>query len=508
MERSSKYNMQEILINIEAGERRVAILRDKKLEWYFVERISEKRIVGNVYKGSVNSVLNGMGAAFVDCGLEKNGFLYVDDITAPLIEDEDSGFFFPAHGNKHRNSKTKISEVIKKGQDVLVQITKEQLGTKGARLTTHISLPGRYLVLMPTSKRIGVSRRIADDEERRRIKALLREIKLPKDTGLIARTAAKGCNKRELLRDANYLIDVFKKISLASTKQKSPVLLFEEFDIGFKIVRDFLSDDTAKVIVDDIQEFKRLKVFIAKIAPKYRNKLTFHKDPVHLFEKHSVEKEIDKLFERKIYLKCGGYITIEQTEGMIAIDVNSGRFTGKKNLEDTIYKVNKEAAEEVARQLRLRDIGGIVIIDFIDMDIPAHKKEVYSILQSALKKDKAKTNLISFSELNIVEMTRQRVRKSLESVSYTNCTYCGGKGIVKSDTAIVTSALRKTKSFLKVKKPRRASVEIIVHPRIAQRLVNTDSAAVDKLKQVFNRRITVVADDALHIEEINIKAAN
>ena len=500
--------MQEILINIEAGERRVAILRDKKLEWYFVERIAEKRIVGNVYKGSVSSVLNGMGAAFVDCGLEKNGFLYVDDITAPLIEDEDSGFFFPAHGLKHRNAKTKISEVIKKGQDVLVQITKEQLGTKGARLTTHISLPGRYLVLMPTSKRIGVSRRIGEDEERRRIKTLLHEIKLPKDVGLIARTAAEGCNKRELVRDATYLLDVYKKISSVSKRQKSPVLVFEEFDIALKIVRDFLSDDTAKVTVDEIREFKRLKAFIGKIAPKYRNKLRFHKDPVQLFEKHNVEKEIDKLFERKIYLKCGGYITIEQTEGMIAIDVNSGRFTGKKNLEETIYRVNKEAAEEVARQLRLRDIGGIVIIDFIDMDIPPHKKEVYSILQNALKKDKAKTNLISFSELNIVEMTRQRVRKSLESGSYTNCAYCGGKGIVKSDSAIVISALRKIKSFLKVRRPHKMSIEIIVHPRIAQRLVTNDSAAVDNLKKVFNRRIAVVSDDTLHIEEIKIKAVN
>ncbi len=500
--------MQEILINIEAGERRVAILRDKKLEWYFVERIAEKRIVGNVYKGSVSSVLNGMGAAFVDCGLEKNGFLYVDDITAPLIEDEDSGFFFPAHGSKHRNSKTKISEVIKKGQDVLVQITKEQLGTKGARLTTHISLPGRYLVLMPTSKRVGVSRRIKEDEERRRIKALLHEIKLPKDVGLIARTAAEGCNKRELVRDATYLLDVYKKISSASKRRKSPVLVFEEFDIALKIVRDFLSDDTTKVIVDEIQEFKRLKAFIGKIAPKYRNKMSFHKDHVQLFEKHNVEKEIDKLFERKIYLKCGGYITIEQTEGMIAIDVNSGRFTGKRNLEETIYKVNKEAAEEVARQLRLRDIGGIVIIDFIDMDVSSHKKEVYSILQNALRKDKAKTNLISFSELNIVEMTRQRVRKSLESGSYTNCAYCGGKGIVKSDSAIVISALRKIKSFLKVRRPRKMSIEIIVHPRIAQRLVTNDSAAVDKLKKVFKRRITVVSDDTLHTEEIKIKAVN
>ncbi len=500
--------MQEILINIEAGERRVAILREKKLEWYFVERISKKRIVGNVYKGAISSVLNGMGAAFVDCGLEKNGFLYVDDITAPLIEDEDSGFFFPANGHKHRTHKTKISEIVKKGQDVLVQITKEPLGTKGARLTTHISLPGRYLVLMPTSKKIGVSRRIKDDDERKRIKALLQSIRLPKDTGVVARTAAQGCGKKEFTRDIKYLLDTYNKISAAAKKQKSPVLLFEEFDIALKVLRDFLSDDTTRVVVDEIHEFKRLKGFVSKITPSYRNKLRLHKEPVSLFEKYNVEKEIDKLFERKIYLKCGGFITIEQTEGMIAIDVNSGRFTGKKNLEDTIFKVNKEAAVEIARQLRLRDIGGIIIIDFIDMEISSHKKEIYSLLQNALEKDKARTNIISFSELNIVEMTRQRVRKSLQSVSYENCPYCDGRGMVKSDSAIAISALRKIKSVLKSGRSRRLRVEVVVHPRIAQRLVNDDSAAIEKLKRVFKRRISIVSDDTLHVEDVNIRTVN
>jgi ribonuclease G len=494
--------MQDILINIEAGERRVAILRDKKLEWYFVERIKEKRIAGNVYKGIVTSVLNGMGAAFVDCGLEKNGFLYVDDIIPQEIDDEDAE---PQERIKsHRKHNTKISDVVKKGQDVLVQVEKESLGTKGARLTTHLSLPGRYLVLMPTSKRNGVSRKIKDDKERARIRTIINNIKLPSNMGLVARTAAEGCDKRDFVRDANYLLDIYNKIHKASKKEKAPVLLFEEFDIGLKIIRDFLSDDTSTVMVDEKQEFRRLKAFTQRIIPKYRNRIAFHNGNIPLFEKYNVEKEIDKLFERKIFLKCGGYITIEQTEGMIAIDVNSGRFTGKRNLEDTIFKVNKEAAEEIARQLRLRDIGGIVIIDFIDMESHNRRKEILSLLTNALKKDKARTNIISFSELNIVEMTRQRVRKSLESVSYKNCPYCAGKGMVKSDEAMVTFVLRKLKSFIKTNRKKQI-VEVYVHPRIAQRLVNQDAPAIDNLKRILRRRVSVVADDALHVEEIRIK---
>ena len=496
--------MQDILINIEAGERRVAILRDKKLEWYFVERITEKRIVGNVYKGVVTSVLNGMGAAFVDFGLEKNGFLYIDDIIPQEIEDEDAEPLPKEKAKRHHNHSTKISDIVKKGQEVLVQVEKEPLGTKGARLTTHISLPGRYLVLMPTSKRHGVSRKIKDDKERLRIKTILNEIKLPEEMGLVARTAAEGCDKRDFLRDVSYLLDTYNRIHKASKKETAPALLFEELDLGLKIIRDFLNQDTLSVVVDEKQEFKRLKVFTQRIVPKYRNKVNFHNDNVPLFEKHNVEKEIDKLFERKIFLKCGGYITIEQTEGMIAIDVNSGRFTGKRNLEDTIFKVNKEAAEEIARQLRLRDIGGIVIIDFIDMESSARRKETLFILQNALKKDKARTNIISFSELNIVEMTRQRVRKSLESVSYENCPYCQGKGMVKSDEAMVTSVLRNLKSFIKSNRKKQL-IEVHVHPRIAQRLVNQDALAIDSLKRLFRRRISVVSDDTLHIEESRIK---
>ena len=498
--------MQDILINIGAGERRVAILRSKKLEWYFVEKVSEQRIVGNVYKGKVSAVLNGMGAAFIECGLEKNGFLYIDDIVAPKTDGIDSDEVDSDQKNKRPDSNQKITDILKKNQDIMVQVTKEEIGTKGARLTSHISLPGRYLVLMPFSKRIGVSRKIRDDDERKRIKSVLHEIKLPKDMGLVARTAAVGGTKRDFIRDVRYLLSIYNSINRLEKKEKAPKLIFEEHDIALKIMRDFVNDETSNVYVDDKHEFNRIRSFTNKITPQYKNKIKLYTDITPLFEKHDIEKEIAKLFERKIYLKCGGYITIEQTEGMIAIDVNSGRFTGKKNLEDTIFRVNQESAEEIARQLRLRDIGGIVIIDFIDMEVKAHRDKIFSLLNQALRKDKARTNIISFSELNVVELTRQRVRKSLESSSYENCPYCHGKGMVKSDEAMVTSALRKVKEFLKTNKAKRMTVEVIAHPRIAKRLVNEDAKAIDKLKKAFRRRISITSNDEFHVEDIEIKA--
>ncbi|NQT90277.1 MAG: Rne/Rng family ribonuclease [Candidatus Omnitrophica bacterium] len=501
--------MHEILINLEAGERRVAILSSGKLEWYFVERITERRIVGNIYMGRVNSVLNGMGAAFVECGLEKNGFLYVDDITAPVTGDEDDDLGASeeiARPHKKVPSNAKISDLIKKDQEIMVQIVKEGLGTKGARLTTHISLPGRYLVFMPTLKRVGVSRKIRDVKERQRIRSVLRELKLPDNMGLVARTAAVGCGKDEFLRDVRYFQDTYNRIKKLAKSKPAPSLIFEELDLSSKVMRDYLSDDTTKVIIDDKQEYKKVKSFTARIARKFTNRVVFYKGETPLFEKHKVEKDIDKLFERKIFLRCGGHITIEQTEGMVAIDVNSGKFTGKKNLEETISKVNREAAEEVARQLRLRDIGGIVIIDFIDMEMARHRKEVFSILQSALRKDKAKTNIISMSELNIVEMTRQRVRRSLESTSYQNCPNCAGKGMVKSADTVAIVALRKLKTYLKTHRAR-ATTEVTVHPLVAQRLVNEDAPSLDYIRRKFRRHVSVVADDKLHIEGVNIAPA-
>lgn len=518
--------MQEILINIEAGERRVAILSSKRLEWYFVERIPEKRTVGNIYKGKVNSVLDGMGAAFVDCGFERNGFLYVSDIIAPApeSEEEDLEFFFPQNQTRQDNSnpkpisdsrysrrdnriseQVKISEIIKKGEDILVQVTKEELGRKGVRLTTHLSLPGRYLVLMPTSKRIGVSRRIKDGQERLRIRNTLQEFKLPKEMGLVARTAAVGCSKREFARDLNYLLNTYNSINRLAKQEQAPALLFEELDLSLKIIRDFLGEDTAKIIIDDKEEYKKLKHFTAKIAPKFGNRIYLYREDLPLFERYDIEKKIDRLFESKIFLKCGGYITIEQTEGMVAIDVNSGKFTSKRSLEDTVFKVNCEAAEEIARQLRLRDVGGIVIIDFIDMESRQHRKEVFSILQNALKKDRARTHIVSMSELDIVEMTRQRVRRSLESVSYQNCPYCEGKGRVKSAATMTIIALRKLKAFLRSHKARRGSVELLVHPFVAQRLVKEDSPSLDFIRRSFKRQISVVADDSLHIEDSRIE---
>jgi ribonuclease G len=357
---------------------------------------------------------------------------------------------------------------------------------------------------MPSSKRIGISRKIRNDDERQKIKAILRELKLPQDMGFVARTAAEGSTKRDLQKDVDYLRYTYERIRRLAREKTAPSLLFEELNLSARAIRDFLTEDTAKVIIDEKQEFKRIRQFTARIAPQLKNKISLYKEHVPLFEKYGVEKEIDKLFERKIFLKCGGYITIEQTEGMVAIDVNSGRFTSKKNLEETVFKVNCEAAEEVARQLRLRDVGGIVVIDFIDMETREHRNQVFSILQNALKKDRAKTQIVSLSELDIVEMTRQRIRRSLESASYQNCPYCEGKGMVKSAATMSIVALRQLRKFLRGHRARNVPVELSVHPYVAQRLVKEDAPALDILRKTFKRRISVVADDKLHTEEVKI----
>ncbi|MFH1645650.1 MAG: Rne/Rng family ribonuclease [Candidatus Omnitrophota bacterium] len=498
--------MQEILINIEAGERRVAVLREGKLEWYFVERVSGKRIVGNIYKAKVSSVLNGMGAAFIDCGLGKNGFLYVSDLVSPVVgEDFEDGLMPPVENVAIPDKdKVKITDMLKKDQDIMVQIVKEGIGTKGPRLTSQISLAGRYLVLMPSLKRIGVSRKIRDNQERQRIKKILQSLKLPSSVGVVARTAASGYGKKEFQKDSKYLIETYKKINGSYQELQAPSLLFEELDLSLSTIRDFLNEETKTIVVDDKAEYNKIRQFVNNISSGFSTKIRFHTEELSLFEKFGLEKEIDKLFERKIYLKCGGYIIIEQTEGMITIDVNSGKFTGKKNLEETVFKVNCEAAQEIARQLRLRDAGGIVVIDFIDMHSQEHRRELFSTLENSLKKDKAKTNIISLSELDIVEMTRQRVRRSLESVSYRSCSHCEGRGIVKSSETMVITALRKLNSFLKTNRLKRAPIELIVHPDIAGRLVNQDAASLDILRKKFKKQITVVSDDSLHIEDVKI----
>ena len=494
---------KEILINVEPQEKRLAILENKILEEFSVERIGEKKLVGNVFKGRVSTVVPAVKAAFVSLGLEKNGYLYLADIVGLGMDfeslDKEEEELKPPKGIQPHQS---IDQLVKKGQEVLVQITKEPFGTKGARLTTHISLPGRYIVLLPFDRHLGISRRISDDKERARLKEILRGLEVPKEMGVIIRTAGVGQSKRELGRDLKYLLGIWRKIKIGAAKKQSPAQLHEEYDLTLRVARDYLTEDVEKLIIDNRDEYRKIQHFLSAVAPHLRAKVELYEGDIPLYDRKMIEKEVEKIFERKVPLKCGGHIVIEPTEGLVAIDVNSGKFTEKKSLEETAFAVNMEAAREVARQIRLRDLGGIIVIDFIDMMQAGHRRKVFEALIDSLKRDKAKTDVSPLSEICLVEMTRQRMRRSVESMSFRECPYCQGKGLIKSVSTVSIQALRKVKKYLKEMKKKQ--VELHVNPEVTSRLFNEDRPAIESIERTFHARIIVKADPLLHVEEIKL----
>jgi ribonuclease G len=495
---------KEILINIEPQEKRLAVLEDKVLEEFSVERHCEKRVVGNVFKGRVSSVVPAVKAAFVGLGLEKNGYLYLADVVGlgmdfESLDKEEEEKKTQRHRQRHHQS---IDQLLKKGQEVLVQVTKEPFGTKGARLTTHISLPGRYIVLLPFDRHLGISRRISDDKERARLKEILRGLDVPSDMGVIIRTAGIGQSKRELARDLKYLLGLWRKIKIGAARKSAPALLHEEYDLTLRVGRDYLTEDVEKLTIDSRDEYRKIQHFLSAVAPHLRQKVELYEGEIPLFDRKMIEKDVEKLFERKVPLKCGGYIIIEPTEGLVAIDVNSGKFTEKKSLEETAFAVNMEASREIARQIRLRDLGGIIVIDFIDMMQASHRRRVFEALNDALKRDKAKTDVSPLSELCLVEMTRQRMRRSVESMSFRECPYCQGRGLIKSVSTVSIQALRKVKKYLKETKKKQ--VELHAHPEVATRLFNEDPPAIESIERHFRAKINVKADPLLHVEDIKL----
>lgn len=499
---------REILINIEPQEKRIAVIEDKKLEEFYVERQDAERLVGNIYKGVVETVVPAIGAAFVNIGLGKNGFLYVQDLK-PLDYEKMSEIIDKPYvyegiiGNHKATGSLDIKKMFKAGQEVLVQVVKEPLGKKGPRLTTHVSLPGRYLVLLPCDNHLGISRRIQDSKERARLKELLKGLNVPNNIGLIVRTAASGCTKREFLQDLRFLTNLWRKIK-ACLKKPSPASIHEEYDLVLRIIRDNFTAETNKLLVDSKEEYKRVMRFLSIFSPSLRSRVQFYRSDLALFEKSGVEDEITKIYDRKVPLRSGGYLMIEPTESLVAIDVNSARFIGKKDPEENAYMVNLEAAREIARQIRLRDIGGIIIIDFIDMKLPKHKQKVFTVLQEVLKRDHAKTDISAVSELGLVEMTRQRVRRSLESVVYQSCPYCQGKGLVKSAATMAILALKKIKKMLQTKG--RKAVYVFAHPDVASHLVNENRQSIYNLENRHNVKILIKSDSTLHMQEVKIES--
>jgi ribonuclease G len=494
---------REILISMDANETQVAILEEGRLEEYYIERSDESRMFGNIYKGKVKTVIPGMGAAFVDLGTKKDGFLYVADaMKSPL--DLDAEFDEAEHAREHQRERVKsIDQVLKIGQEVIVQIVKEPIGNKGPRLTTHFSIPARYLVMMPGDEKIGVSRRIEERKERERIRQIFRqELDFPKGVGFIVRTAAEGKSEREFQRDIRYLTRLWKRIHGSISHGKAPCIIHQELTLVERIIRDHFNEDTDKIVVDHQEVFKKLQKFLGIYLPNQTLEVNLHREHMPLFEKYNIEKAIERTFQKNVYLKSGGHIVIEQTEGLVAIDVNTGKFTGHRNLEETVFKNNMEAALEVARQLRLRDVGGIIIIDFIDMERHEHRKTLFRTFSEAVRKDRAKTNILKISELGLVEMTRQRIRPSLESAVYNTCPYCEGKGTVKSATTMAIQTIKELRKAIGLTNGR--TVNVYVHPKVSERLLNHEQRTIHQLEKSTRSRIYIFPDGNLHMEDVNI----
>lgn len=498
-----------ILISRQANEIRVAILEDGKVEELYMEREDQIRMFGNIYKGRVKTVIPGIGASFVDLGTQKDGFLYVADaLQDPLDEDtfDDDDLEESSRRNnkkRRRNNKMKsIDEVLSVGQEIIVQIVKESIRNKGPRLTTHFSIPARYLVMMPGESKVGISRKIENREERDRIRAIFDKITIPEGVGFIVRTAGEGKSEKEFIRDIKYLTRLWDNIKEPMRTQKAPSLVHAELDLVERIIRDHLTEETVKIVTDNKNVFGKVKRFLGLYVAGQKIRVEHYDGNQSLFDKFRVEKEIDQTFQRNVYLKSGGHIVIEPTEGLVAIDVNTGKFTGTKNLEETVYRTNMEAAWEIARQLRLRDIGGIVIIDFIDMEKMENRRNLYKAFKEAVRVDRAKINILPISDLGLIQMTRQRLKPSLQSHVYKTCPYCNGRGIVKSETTMAIQTIKELKKALSHSSGR--MVNAYVHPDVSNRLLNQEKEALELLEKNTKSKIFVFAEASLHLEDVNI----
>ena len=428
---------REILVHIAPGETQGAVIQDGRLDDFHIEVEHHQSILGNIYKGKVESILPSINGAFVNIGQEKNGFLYLTDAVNPGLEEElpsPQKFFKKIfnRGDKKENAVNMKTLPLKEGQEILVQVVKDPFSTKGARLTTHISLAGRFIVYMPYDKHTGVSKKIEDQEERQLLKGLLKDLDFVKTGGFIIRTASHEKGVPELIRDAKFLYKIWQQIVKLAEQKQAPALIYKEYDLIWKIVRDYFSEHVEKLIIDSEEECLKVKKFVANLIGKEEvEKVHFYNDPTPLFESKGVSEELQKIYDTKVYLKSGAYVVIEPTEGLTVVDVNSGKFKTRATPEDAAFMVNTEAAPEIARQLRLRDVGGIIVIDFIDMSREGHKRKVIETLQQELTRDYAKTEVNRISPLGLVEMTRARTGKTLESISFAPCPYCDGRGKLK-----------------------------------------------------------------------------
>jgi ribonuclease G len=490
----------ELIINATPQETRVALLEDRVLAEIYIERTKDRGIVGNIYKGKVVKVLPGMQAAFVDVGLGKAAFLYVSDVYGRVEDYEEIGF----QGEEMPtvvNPTLPIEELLSEGQEILVQVSKEPLGTKGTRITSHISLPGRYLVFMPTVDHVGISRRIKDEKERRRLRETVLGMK-PPASGFIVRTASEGAAPEEIRNDMEFLLRLWADVQKKRENSSAPSLIHNDLTMVLRVIRDILSSQVNRIIIDSKEEYDNIISFITSYMPKEKYEITLYEKKEPLFDAYGIEMEIDKILGRKVWLKSGGYIVIDISEALVAIDVNTGRYVGKRNLDDTILKTNLEAAKEIAYQLRLRNIGGIIIIDFIDMEREGDREKVYQVLEEAIKKDRQKTNIFKISELGLVEMTRKRTRENMTRILGETCPYCEGSGLIKSKTTICYDIFRQIERSASELGGHNIVVE--VNPEIAGLLYEEERGGVEELERKLRKKIVVKVKAGFHQEQFNI----
>jgi ribonuclease G len=552
----------EIVINTSREETRVAVLENRVVTELYIDRRKDQGIVGNVYKGRVVKVLPGMQAAFVDIGQEKAAFLYVDDITFSaddysrfLEEDEEekpeakmseamepsepaqpsdaastesplpsvglgeggegapvemespergspeTEQREPARPKPRRSGSKSIEDLLQEGQEVMVQVTKEPMGTKGPRVTMYVSLPGRYLVFMPNVNHVGVSRRIGRDEERGRLKDLIYRLRKP-GTGYIVRTVTEGMTEEEVRADMAFLDLVWRNLLKKKESLSAPAMLHNDLDLVFRTIRDLFTHKVDRLIVDAKAEYDRIKEFVNTFMPALSSRVELYDQEEPLFDNLEIELEISKALGRKVWLKSGGYIVIDHTEALTVIDVNTGRFVGKRHLEDTILKTNLEAVKEIAYQLRLRNIGGIIVIDFIDMERERNREKVYNTLQEALSKDRAKSRILRISELGLVEMSRERTREDLLRIMCEPCSYCEGRGYTKSPVTVCHELFREIRKI--GISPKHKKIIIGVHPDVANLLYDEERQSIEELELEFHKKVIIKADSNLHIEQYDI----
>jgi len=500
----------EIIINASAGETRVALMERGTFHELHLERESDRSVGGMVVLGRVTRVLPGMQAAFVDIGLEKAAFLYVGDYfddsgngKADSDDDEDSPR--PRRGRRgtQRQPLPKIEKLLKEGQEIVVQVAKEPIGTKGARITSHLSIAGRHLVLTPWARRVGVSRRIDSDRERRRLREIVTKMK-PADLGFIIRTAGEGASQADLEADVKYLTSVWDDIQFRKEHTAAPGVLYTELSLPLRVIRDFANSKTKKITIDSRAVYEEMNDFLSRFVADPKPKLDHYQGDAPIFDHFELESTIDDNLGKKAWLKSGGYLIIDQSEALTAIDVNTGRYVGKRDLEETVLKTNLEAVKEVVNQLRFRNIGGLIIIDLIDMESASNREKVYRALQEALRQDKSRTNILKISELGLVEMTRKRTRENLVQMLCEPCGYCEGRGYVLSAESVAFKVLREIRKDL----PRFCgrSIAVSVNPRVAQVLLGPAHRAQADLAEELGREIEIRAQPGLHQEQFDVVA--